>query len=108
MKRALETEIPQSPRFAVQRLVGDRWETITFDDGDDDDPYHGQPLLYQSRYVAEHIADAAYVVNKWLFKRIVNFGSQPSHRRFNYVSAGFKVDVPDLFDNPGARDDLSG
>ena len=23
MKRTLETEIPQSPRFAVQRLVGD-------------------------------------------------------------------------------------
>jgi hypothetical protein len=58
MMRIPEPEIPQPPRFAVQRLVGDHWETITFDDGDDDDPYHGQPLLYQSRYVAEHIAKA--------------------------------------------------
>jgi len=58
MMRIPEPEIPQPPRFAVQRLVGDRWETITFDDGGEDDPYHGEPLLYQSRYVAEHIAKA--------------------------------------------------
>ena len=58
MKRTLETEIPQSPRFAVQRLVGDRWETLTFDDRDEDDPYYGTPLLYQSRYVAAHVAQA--------------------------------------------------
>jgi hypothetical protein len=53
-----ETEIPQPPRFAVQRLVGDRWETITFDDLPEDHPYCGTPLLYQSRYVAEHVAKA--------------------------------------------------
>jgi hypothetical protein len=58
MKRILEPEIPQPPRFAVQRLVDDRWETITFDDRDEDDPYYGTPLLYQSRYVAEHVAKA--------------------------------------------------
>ena len=58
MKRILELEIPQPPRFAVQRLVDDRWETITFDDRDEDDPYYGTPLLYQSRYVAEHVAKA--------------------------------------------------
>jgi hypothetical protein len=58
MKRTPATEIPQPPRFAVQRLVDDEWRTITFDDGDEDDPYRGQPLLYQSRYVAEHIAKA--------------------------------------------------
>jgi hypothetical protein len=58
MMRIPEPEIPQPPRFAVQRLVGDRWETITFDDRDEDDPYHRQPLLYQSRYVAEHVAKA--------------------------------------------------
>ncbi len=51
-------EIPQPPRFAVQRLVGDRWETITFDDREEDDLYYGTPLLYQSRYVAEHVAKA--------------------------------------------------
>jgi hypothetical protein len=58
MKRTPETEIPQPPRFAVQRLVGDQWETITFNDGGPDDPYRGQPLLYQSQYVAECIAKA--------------------------------------------------
>ncbi len=58
MKRTPETEIPQSPRFAVQRLVGDRWETLTFDDREEDDPSYGTPLLYQSRYVAEHVAKA--------------------------------------------------
>jgi len=58
MTRIPGTEIPQPPRFAVQRLVGDQWETITFDDRGPDDPYCGTPLLYQSRYVAEHIAKA--------------------------------------------------
>jgi hypothetical protein len=52
------TEIPQPPRFAVQRLIGDGWETITFDDREEDHPYCGTPLLYQSRYVAEHVAKA--------------------------------------------------
>jgi hypothetical protein len=51
-----EAEIPQPPRFAVQRLVDDEWRTITFNDGAFDDPYDGRPLLYQSRYVAECIA----------------------------------------------------
>ena len=58
MTRIPEPEIPQPPRFAVQRLVGDRWETITFDDRDGDDPCYGTPLLYQSRYVAAHVAQA--------------------------------------------------
>ena len=58
MTRIPGREIPESPRFAVQRLVGDRWETLTFDDRDEDDPYYGTPLLYQSRYVAEHVAKA--------------------------------------------------
>ena len=58
MTRIPEPEIPQPPRFAVQRLVGDRWETITFDDREEDDPSYGTPLLYQSCYVAEHIAKA--------------------------------------------------
>jgi hypothetical protein len=58
MTRIPGREIPQSPRFAVQRLVGDRWETLTFDDRDEDDPYYGTPLLYQSRYVAEHVMQA--------------------------------------------------
>jgi len=58
MTRIPEPEIPQPPRFAVQRLVGDRWETITFDDRDEDDPCYGTPLLYQSRYVAAHVAQA--------------------------------------------------
>ena len=51
-------EIPQPPRFAVQRLVGDCWETITFDGRDEDDPYYRAPLIYQSHYVAEHVAQA--------------------------------------------------
>jgi len=58
MTRIPEPEMPQPPRFAVQRLVGDRWETITFDDRDEDDPCYGTPLLYQSRYVAAHVAQA--------------------------------------------------
>ncbi len=53
-----DVEIPQPPRFAVQRLVGENWETITFDDREEDDPYYRAPLLYQSRYVAEHVAKA--------------------------------------------------
>jgi hypothetical protein len=56
MMRTPETEIPQPPRFAVQRLVDDEWRTITFNDGAFDDPYDGRPLLYHSRYIAEHIA----------------------------------------------------
>ena len=57
-------EIPQPPRFAVQRLVPGtspgiyEWKTITFDDRAEDDPYYRTPLLYQSRYVAEHVAKA--------------------------------------------------
>jgi hypothetical protein len=58
MTRIPEAEIPQPPRFAVQRLVDDEWRTITFNDGAFDDPYEGRPLLYHSRYVAEHIAKA--------------------------------------------------
>jgi hypothetical protein len=42
-----------------------------------------------------------------LCKRVINLGPQPSHRRLNYIGAGIKVDVPNLFDDPGARDDLS-
>src|SRR5258708_38758749 len=57
-RRAFPVEIPQEPRFAVQRLVDDEWRTITFSDGAYDDPYDGRPLLYASRYVAEHIAKA--------------------------------------------------
>jgi hypothetical protein len=32
MTRIPGSQIPQPPRFAVQRLAGDRWEMITFDD----------------------------------------------------------------------------
>jgi len=53
-----DVEIPQPPRSAFQRLVGENWETITFDDREEDDPYYRAPLLYQSRYVAEHVAKA--------------------------------------------------
>jgi len=59
-----DVEIPQPPRFAVQRLVPGtspgiyEWKTITFDDRAEDDPYYRTPLLYQSRYVAEHVAKA--------------------------------------------------
>ena len=52
------TEIPQPPRFAVQRLVGDQWRTLRFDDLDREHPHYDQELIYQSRYVAEHIAKA--------------------------------------------------
>lgn len=58
---AKATEPLISPRFAVQRLVEGEWRTITFNEGcvpDWDDPYDGQPLLYHSLYVAEHIAKA--------------------------------------------------
>jgi len=55
-RRPSPVEIPQPPRFAVQRLVGEAWETITFDDCGPDHPYDGRPLLYQSRYLAEHVA----------------------------------------------------
>ena len=56
-------EIPQSPRFAIQRRTeAGRWETLTFgsygDEEPEDSPYHNLPLLYHSRYVAEHIAKA--------------------------------------------------
>jgi len=57
-RRPFPVEIPQEPRFAVQRLVEDEWRTITFNDGAFDDPYDGRPLLYASRYVAEHISRA--------------------------------------------------
>ena len=55
-------EIPQSPRFAIQRLTEGRWATLTFgtcgDEEPEDSPYHGRPLIYHSRYVAEHISKA--------------------------------------------------
>jgi hypothetical protein len=57
-RRSFAQEVPQEPRFAVQRLVDDEWRTITFNDGADDDPYGGRELLYASRYVAEHVARA--------------------------------------------------
>jgi hypothetical protein len=55
MMRTPETEIPQPPRLAVQRLVDDEWRTITFSDGAFDDPYDGRPLLYHSRYADETV-----------------------------------------------------
>jgi hypothetical protein len=58
MTRIPGTEIPQPPRFAVQRLVGDQWRTMRFDDLDPEHPHYDQELIYQSRYVAEHIAKA--------------------------------------------------
>jgi hypothetical protein len=55
-------ESPISPRFAVQRLTEEGWITLTFgtcgDREPEDSPYHGRPLIYHSRYVAEHIAKA--------------------------------------------------
>jgi hypothetical protein len=54
--RIPEAEIPQQPRFAVQRMVDGEWRTITFDDLPEDHPYCRASLLYQSRYVAEHVA----------------------------------------------------
>jgi len=55
-------EIPQSPRFAIQRLTEDGWETLTFgtcgDVEPEDSPYYGEPLIYHTRYTAEHIAKA--------------------------------------------------
>jgi hypothetical protein len=56
-------EIPQIPRFAVQRLTeAGRWETLTFgtcgDEEPEDSPYHGEPLIYHSAYIAAHIAKA--------------------------------------------------
>jgi hypothetical protein len=57
-----EVEIPQSPRFAIQRLTEDGWETLTYgtcgDEEPERSPYYGEPLIYHTRYVAEHIAKA--------------------------------------------------
>ncbi len=58
MTRILEPEIPRPPRFAIQRLVNGEWETCTFDDNGPDDPYYGMPVIYRSRYLAEHVAKA--------------------------------------------------
>src|SRR5258708_13987679 len=46
-RRPSPVEIPQEPRFAVQRLVDDESRTIAFNDGAFDDPSHRQLPLYQ-------------------------------------------------------------
>jgi hypothetical protein len=47
-------------------------------------------------------------VNKGLIERFINLGSQPAHGRFDDVRAGIKVDIPNLFYDPGAGNDFAG
>ena len=62
-------------------------------------------LPLSSRF--QHVPDSADIVNKGLIEWIVDLRSQAAHRRFHNIRTRIKVDIPNLFDNSGARDDFA-
>ena len=56
----------------------------------------------------QYISDPAHIVNQRRIERFINLGAQTAHGRFNDIRAGIKVDIPNLFYDPGAGDDFPG